>query len=121
MNVECSYAEDPSAKTEDDLRKCANEDQNTVTSLRLVIDGLEIQNLTKHRIDSPLFNFTTPEKGIFGLKSANTQGVSDGFFVMLKPLSRGAHEITYSGVLGDPTIAGPQIAPEKVTYHITIE
>jgi len=121
MDVECSYAEYPTAKTENDLRNCAHEDQNTVTSLKLLIDGHDIQNLTKYRADSPLFNFTTPENGLFGLKSAKTQAVSDGYFIMLKPLSAGSHEIIYSGILGEPTIAGSQLAPEKVTYHLTIE
>jgi hypothetical protein len=112
LNVECSYAEDSSAKTEQDLRNCTREDQNKVTSLRLSIDGVNIQNLTKYRSDSPLFNFTTPENGLFDLKSASTQGVSDGYFVMLKPLPVGSHKLIFSGVLGDPTIAGSQILTE---------
>lgn len=121
INVECSYAEDSSAKTEQDLRNCAREDQNKVTYLRVTIDGVNIQNLTKYRTDSPLFNFTTPEKGLFDLKSVSTQGVSDGYFVMLKPPSPGSHELIFSGVYGDPTVAGSQILIEKATYHLTIE
>jgi hypothetical protein len=121
MNVECSFAEDETAKTEEQLRNCARDDQNTVRNLRLNIDGLEIQNLTKYRTESPLFNFTTPEIGIFNLKSAKSQGVSDGFFVMVKPLSSGSHEITFSGVLGMPTAGKPQNSPEKVTYRLSIE
>lgn len=121
MTAEWSYAEDSTAKTEVDLRNAAREDQNTVTSLRLSIDGVTIQNLTKYRTDSPLFNFTTPENGLFDLNSVSTQTVSDGYFVMLRPLSPGSHEVIYSGILGDPTTAGSQLAPEKVTYHLTIE
>lgn len=121
IDVECSFAEDSSAKTEEDLRKCAREDQNKVTSLRLSIDGLNTQNLTKYRTDSPLFNFTTPENGLFDLKSASTQAVSDGYFVMLKPLSPGSHELIFSAVLGDPTIAGSQIFTEMATYHLAIK
>lgn len=121
MTAEWSYAESPTAKTEDELRIAAREDQNTVTSLRLSIDGVSIQNLTNYRTDSPLFNFTTPDDGLFDLNSVSTHAVSDGYFIMLKPLSTGAHQITYSGVLGSVTTAGSQIAPEMVTYHLTIE
>ena len=87
MDVECSYPENPTAKTESDLRQCAHDDQNSVTHLTLSVDGSNVENLTRFRTDSPLFNFTTPENGIFDLHSANSQAVSDGFFVMFETSS----------------------------------
>ena len=104
INVECSYAETPTFSTETELRDCARADQDTVSSLRLTIDGLEIENVTKFRTDSPLFNFTTPESGLFGWNSTTSQGVSDGYCVMLKPLPPGAHESRFSAFLGVVTI-----------------
>jgi len=71
-----------------------------VSHLTLKIDGVDIQNLTAYRVDSPLFNFTTPQNGLFDLHSEKTQAVSDGFFIMVKPLSIGSHEIHFSGILG---------------------
>jgi len=121
MDVECSYPENPTAKTESELRQCAHADQDTVTHLTLRIDGSNIDNLTKFRTDSPLFNFTTPENGIFDLHSVKSQAVSDGFFVMLKPLPVGAHEIHWSGVLGSSADISPLNQPEDVTYHLTIK
>jgi hypothetical protein len=40
---------------------------------------------------------------------------------MLKPPSPGTHELIFSAVLGDPTIAGSQILTEMSTYHLTIK
>ena len=121
MDVECSYAEFHNAKTEDDLRNCAHADQDTVTHFTLIVDGTSFQNLTSFRVDSPIFNFTTPENGAFDLHSAKSQAVSDGFFVMVKPLTAGTHEIRWSGVLGGLTSTSPQIEPEAVTYHLIIQ
>ncbi len=120
MDVECSYAENPTAKTEDELRQCAHTDQDTVTHMTLSIDGAHMENLTRFRTDSPLFNFSTPENGIFDLHSVNSQAVSDGFFVMLKPLPVGTHEIHWSGVLGSSADISPLNQPESVTYVLKI-
>ena len=121
INVECSYAETPTFRTETELRDCAQADQDTVSSLRLTIDGLNIENVTKYRTDSPLFNFTTPQNGLFGLNSITSQGVSDGYFVMLKPLSPGSHEISFSAFLGSPVTTSPLALTEDMTYHLTIK
>jgi hypothetical protein len=121
MDGEWSYAESPTSKTESDLRTLVHADQDTVSQLTLKIDGVRVQNLTKFRADSPLFNFSTPKNGIFDLHSVTSQAVSDGFFVMLKPLSKGTHEIHWSGVLGSPTTTSPLVQPEDVTYRITIK
>ncbi len=120
MDVECSYPENPTAKTESDLRQCAHDDQNSVTHLTLSVDGSNVENLTRFRTDSPLFNFTTPENGIFDLHSANSQAVSDGFFVMLKPLPVGTHEIRWSGILGSSADISPMNQPESVTYILKV-
>jgi len=121
LDVECSYAESTTDKTEADLRRCAHADQDTVSDLTLRIDGLDIQNLTNFRVDSPLFNFTTPENGLFDLHSVTTQAVSDGFFVMVKPLPVGSHEIHWSWILGSLTSTSPQIQPEDTTYRLKVE
>jgi hypothetical protein len=47
--------------------------------------------------------------------------VSDGYFFMLKPLSRGVHEIRSTGSLVEVTVQGSQNFASDVIYHITIE
>ena len=121
MDTEASYAEFPDDKTEVDLRNTAHADQDTVSHLTLTIDGVSFQNLNSFRADSPLFNFTTPQNGMWDLHSAKSQAVADGYYVMLKPLPVGAHEIHWSGVLGSITSTSAQIQPEDVTYHLKVQ
>jgi hypothetical protein len=89
--------------------------------LTLSVDGINFQNLNTFRVDSPLFNFTTPQNGLFDLHSVKSQSVSDGYFVMLKPLSAGTHEIHWSGVLGSVTSTSAQIEPEDLTYQLRVQ
>ena len=100
LNSECSYAEFPKLKTEDQLRHCAYSMQNSVIGVKANIDGKDIANLNNYRIQSPLFNFSIPKNNILGLPtSLITSSVSDGNWVFLKPLSIGEHTISFKGTL----------------------
>ena len=73
LNSECSYAEFPKLKTEKQLRQCSKQMQNSVTQVQATVDGINIKDLDKYRIQTP--NITT-------------QSVSDGNWVFLKALCR---------------------------------
>jgi len=131
LNSECSYAEFPKLNSEDQLRHCAQSMQNSVIGVKASIDGKDIANLDKYRIQSPLFNFTIPNNNILGLPSSlTTSSVSDGNWVFLKPLSIGDHIISFKGTLKNISVtkdkddnfafAGPYGWDNKVIYHITI-
>jgi hypothetical protein len=121
IEVECSYAEFPNLRTESELRTCAKADQDKVTSVELIIDNVEFKSMENYRVDSPLFNFTLPPDNILGLPPQTTQGVSDGYFILLEPLPAGKHIISSKGVLGDVTTTGTINFVSGVTYHITVE
>jgi hypothetical protein len=99
---ECSYAENPSLKTESELRACAiSGDQ--VNSLQVSVDGKNLQNLQNYIVLTPLFNVTFPQNNIFGAPAGPSQAVSHSYFVFLKPLPSGTHTIHFSAVyLGNP-------------------
>ena len=97
LNSECSYAEFPSLKNESQLRDCAKGEQDKVYSLKASIDGNKLENLNQYRMQSPLFNFTLPSENILHLNPQITQGVSDGNWVFVKPLSIGKHKISFKG------------------------
>jgi hypothetical protein len=132
LNSECSFAEFPNLKTEKQLRQCAQDMQNSVIHVQAKVDGNNITDLGKYRIQSPLFNFTIPKNNILDLPSQiTTSSVSDGNWVFLKPLVVGKHIISFKGSLknvsknkGDKSnefsFAGPYGWDNKVTYHITI-
>lgn len=105
-------------KTELDLRKCAKADQDKATNLQVTVDGLAIPDLKKYRVQSPLFNMTLPNNNALSLPPGNTQAVSDGFWILLKPLAVGKHTIHFSGSLIDFTATGPLNFVSDAKYDI---
>jgi hypothetical protein len=120
LNVECDYLSDLAHKTEADLRKCAKDDQDKATNLQATIDGVAIPDLNMYRVQSPLFNLTIPKDNAMGIPPGSTQAISDGFWVLLKPLPVGKHEIHFSGSLVDFTTTGPLNFVSDARYDITI-
>ena len=118
INVQCSYAMHQSLRTEDDLRACATRDQDLVTETAATLNGSVLQ---VHRVQSQLFNLTFPADNVFGASGGPTQAVSEGFWVFLKPLPPGQHELHVQGLLVDPTVTGPVNLVEDSTYHLTVE
>jgi hypothetical protein len=114
-NVECSTIEPPPfyGANEDELRACAAAFQDTATGLVATIDGQELQNLDRYRVQSPLFPISLPADNIFGLPGpVSGESVSDGVWLLLAPLAAGIHTIHFESFPGFPII---------VTYEITVE
>jgi hypothetical protein len=118
INVECSYAEDQSLRTDDDLRACATIDQDHVTQTAATLNGSVLQ---VHRIQSPVFNVTFPADNIFSVHEGSTKAVAEGFWVFVKPLPPGHYELHVQGLLVDPTVTGPVNLVEDSTYHLRVE
>ena len=121
INVECSFAENPTLKTEAELRSCAKSDQDKVnpSSLKLIVDGIPLSNVSKYRFASPIFNLTLPENNFLGLDPQVTQAVTDGYWIILEPLSKGNHTIISTGAIIDPT--GVSSFVSDVSWHINIK
>lgn len=101
--VECSFKE-LNVKTEQDLKKCATEDESSDPGLFLSVDGKDFKELQKYRIATRAFDVSFPKNGIFGVNSPGpSRAVSDGYWVMLEPLSPGKHQIHFHATLTDPT------------------
>ncbi len=121
ITSECSYAEFPNLKSESDLRSCATHLQNGVTSLVATLDGMNLQNLAKYRVVTPLFNQTLPPGNVAGAPAGPTQGLADGNWVFLSPLSAGKHEIHFSGASVDITNTAVNNFAIDTTYHLTVK
>jgi hypothetical protein len=91
--------------------------------LAVEVDGVPLQNLAQYRATSPMMEFTgdvslqaTFDPCITGTPQP---GVSDGFWVMLKPLSPGLHTIHIHGSFVPPSLfAGFEV---DTTYVITVQ
>jgi hypothetical protein len=116
--VECSYAEDQSLRTEDDLRACATSDQDLVTETAATLNGSVLQ---VHRVQSPPFNLTIPTDPVYPIPEGPTRAVSEGFWVFIKPLPPGQYVLHVQGLLVDPTVTAPVNLVEDSTYHLRVE
>ena len=115
--------------TESELRTLANfyADFIIPESLFLIIDGKPVSNLHRQRVASPLFQYGPLPQGnilqLFGYAApagATSPSVSDGYFAMLKPLSRGVHTLRFGGSLDLTSIGGPLFI-QDIRYTITVK
>jgi len=100
VDAEASEAEG-NGTTEAELRATANFLADNAIGLSCTIDGKVVEDLSAYRVESPLFTFgPLPENNLLGLPEVTTTpAVSDGYFVMLAPLSVGEHVIHFTGAL----------------------
>jgi hypothetical protein len=108
----------PGQSLEDFLTEGAQAVIDLVDDLAVEVDGVPLQNLSAHRATSVLFTFTGDpslipvfDPCITGTPQA---GVSDGYWIMLAPLSRGEHTVRFRAGISS---FGFQT---EATYHLTI-
>lgn len=86
-----------------------------VTGLACEIDGERVKRLDKYVTVTPAFSLVVPANNVLGLPAANySPNVDQGFYLMLAPLSPGAHTIHFTGNNVD---LGYTL---DITYHLTI-
>ena len=82
-------------------------------ALEVTIDGVPLGNLDDYRVQSPVFSVTGPAGGLIPPGTFSPM-VSDGYWILLTPLSTGEHTIHFRGV---PDGAAFVV---DVTYHLTV-
>jgi hypothetical protein len=98
INNECSRVEGQ-GKTEKELRACTKAIIDNVTVKEATIDGRRLKNLNDYRVASRLFVFRLPVDNVLGLPAGPSPSVSDGYWILLTPLSEGEHNIYIHGEL----------------------
>lgn len=101
-----------------DMRKNVTLEIDNVTNMDFKIDGVPIQNLFRYRAASPVFDLNLPDNNIFGVP-AGIYGptVSDGYWLMLAPLSAGQHTIDFAATVSD----NPPFGPFDIDVHYNIQ
>jgi hypothetical protein len=108
-------ANNPNLDTIPEIKQAVINNVNQATNLKASVDGVDIKVDNKLRALSNVFRFTLGEDNIFGPEFAGTYiSVSDGYWVPLKPLKAGNHEISFSA-------DGPDGFRIDVTYHIKVQ
>ena len=121
MNVLCDDLEGPPffGATEQEQRICANNFLNNASAIHANIDGYEVIDPEQYRIDSPAggFEFTAAPDNPVSIPPGNGTGVSDGFWILLKPFKPGEHTISFSGNL---TFADGSVSQIGATYFLDV-
>jgi hypothetical protein len=109
-----SYAECPNFKTEAELRAFAKADIDQVKTIMATVDGQRLPNSDLRRLESPPFELDLPEENVVGVSPGKTKSNSDGYWVFLRPLPVGKHEIHFfsSCRIGTQWI--------EARYHLTV-
>lgn len=114
INLECSTLEAPPfhGDNEEELRACAT--RFHFGNVFAEIDGVAVQNLDRYLVKSPMFTFTVPPENVLGVGPGSGQSVSNGYYLMLAPLSVGEHVIRFGGTFTDFDFS------LDITYNLTV-
>ena len=117
LTGECDTSESTS-QSDVDIRQCstAGDEYGAISA---TLDGQKIENLDSYRTATDFFNITHVKDNIFGTPAATYRGVADGFFVFLKPLSVGDHELHIKTSVTNPTTPSYNYASEAI-YDLKI-
>jgi hypothetical protein len=129
LTVECSSLEPPDSgfhgDTEVEQAQCAKFWADHIVDVSIAIDGAPVQDLASYRVVSPQFAFTAPDPNILGVPGGGAgTAVADGYYVMLAPLSKGAHTIHIRGALHLSVADGDPFDLDAATdaiFHITVD
>lgn len=95
-----------------------------VGTLGVRVDGKTVKNarnLAEFRAQSPAYHFFLPEDNVWELEDPEEGGyfgVTDGYWVMLEPLSVGQHQVQFEGAF---VLEGEVVFGLNVTYNLTVE
>jgi hypothetical protein len=97
LNYGATLADEPSVKSEAELISLAKKEMDVITNLDVAVDSNRLINLQKYRVLSPIFDVVLPVNSLFGGAPGKTCGISDGYWLFLKPLTVGSHKIESFG------------------------
>ena len=114
INFTTSFLEESTLITENDLHRRAGSDINDITKVITSIDSIPIKNVKKFRVHSTVFDIVLKDQNLLDLPAGQTRAISDGYWIFLKPLEPGSHDIQTFGAcsLGRTCI--------KIQYHILV-
>lgn len=107
---------DQTLHNDQDVRQCATEG-NDYGVIGATLDGVKIQNLAQSRIDSGFYNLTVPSDNIFKEKPGTYKSFTNGYFVFLKPLPAGKHDLHLTVSVTNPIKPQYNYAADW-TYHL---
>ena len=116
LNVECSDQEPAPffGATAAERQVCVQQNLFQIANLSATVDGQPVEDLGSYIVISPDFAFVAAEGNPTGVTMSGNS-TSRGAFLMLNPLPRGEHTISFSGTFPEFPFTA------TTTYHITVE
>jgi hypothetical protein len=90
INYECSFADDPSIKSEEDLEEQCRREIDQIGRIKASIDGRKIE-VHNYRVKSKCFTVDIPPNNCLGAIKGTTRMASDGYWLFIEPLCTGDH------------------------------
>jgi len=117
----CSYAEDPTLKTPDDLRKCAEDNAGGMT-LRASIDGIRVEGVENYYSVSPVFPVVLPKDNVWGVPGpVESEFVVAGWTLVVEPLPEGEHVLQFSAEEREDVLTtGQPVWSIEAVYNLTV-
>lgn len=99
-SAECSSIEIQS-ESPPALIKCATEGQQYLT-FEVTVDGVPLKGLEQNAALTRFFNITIPTDNVYDIKAGTYKAVAHGYFVFLKPLPAGVHNVNIAARVVNP-------------------
>jgi hypothetical protein len=115
INYECSFADEPTITNQAELKLKCETEIDDIKNLFFGIDEFSLTDLSAYRARSPLFDVNLGENNILGVHGCITRMISDGYWVFLKPLEVGLHQLFSSGSCRSGKIM------IGTTYHLYVQ
>ena len=121
IEKECSLAEEgDQLKTEEDLCNRARDLMDVIIDMRVMIDGISLKSLNRYRARSRVFDLVFPPNNVYGVSSGTTRSVTDGYWLLIKPMTIGNHIIHINASSSIPKGPAETIARRYVEFSRNI-
>lgn len=114
------YADTTGGWTVDSMRVALDGINSKITEVSAQIDGQGVASTTTYHVRSQPFSITLPDHNLYQLMGNPLPAgtvmpfLSDGYWLMLAPMTSGTHTIHFFGKTSDGVL-------EDVTYHLTVQ
>jgi hypothetical protein len=92
-----SFAEDKDLTSEEQLVKRSRDATDKVLHMEAEIDGEKIKNIKRYRVQSEIFDLRLRKNNVYNFAAGVTKSVCDGYWLFIKPLEKGKHNIYFKG------------------------
>jgi hypothetical protein len=93
INFITSSNEETELRNDLQLRERATHDIDDIVKKEVLIDGKRLENVDDFRVSVKPFDLTLIENNIFNVKSGPTRAAADGYWIFVRPLTKGVHTI----------------------------